>query len=49
METMEAKVKEVQDYFKNKILSSEFEVTEITEHRLNLNIDSVYKFLYLGR
>lgn len=42
---MEAKIKEVQDYFKNKLLSSEFEVAKISECTIELLVDSKYLFV----
>lgn len=41
---MKTKIKQVQDYLKNKLLSGEFEVEEIEEYRLCLIIDNEYKF-----
>ena len=45
MENMEAKIKEVQEYFKNKLLSSEFEVAKIQECTIDLLVDSNYLFV----
>ena len=42
---MEAKIKEVQDYFKNKLLSGEFEVAKISECTIELLVDSEYLFV----
>ena len=42
--TMEEKIKEVQDYFKNKLLKGEFETTKITDYWIKLVIDSKYNF-----
>ena len=41
---MEAKIKEVQDYFKNKIFSNDFEVVEIDKYTMQILIDSKYNF-----
>lgn len=41
---MKAKIKEVQDYFINKILSGEFITTKINEHTLSLLVDNTYRF-----
>lgn len=41
---MKAKIKEVQDYFINKILSGEFIITEVNKHTLSLLVDNTYKF-----
>ena len=46
---MEAKIKEVQDYFKNKILKNEFQIESITEFRCNILIDGKYHFgIWIG-
>lgn len=42
---MEAKIKEVQDYFKNKLLSNNFEVQETRECTIDLLVDSKYLFV----
>jgi hypothetical protein len=42
---MQEKIKEVQDYFKNKILSKDFEVEKIEQHYFYLLIDSQYEFI----
>ena len=41
---METKIKEVQDYFKQKILNEEFEILEVTEHYVQIKIDNKYQF-----
>ena len=41
---MEQKIKEVQDYFKLKILNSQFTITNKTEHTWILEIDDKYTF-----
>ena len=41
---MKEKIKEVQDYFKKKLLSGQFKVTEISEHLLHITIDGNYTF-----
>ena len=47
---METKIKEVQDYFKNKILSSEFDTFEIHEYYVTVLIDKTYQFcIWVGR
>jgi hypothetical protein len=48
-ETMEAKIKEVQDYFKAKILASDFKVIAISEYVCDILIDENYKFgIWIG-
>ena len=47
---MENKIKEVQDYFANKILHEQFEVTQIQEFFVSILIDKKYKFdIWVGR
>ncbi len=41
---MKAKIKEVQDYFINKILSGEFITTEVKKYTLSLLVDNTYRF-----
>ena len=41
---MKEKIKEIQDYFKDKILSEDFEVSEVSEHVTTLLVDGEYKF-----
>lgn len=41
---MEKEIKKVEDYFKNKLLSGDFEVSETKEHTVKLIIDSKYVF-----
>jgi hypothetical protein len=41
---MKNKIKEVQDYFKNKIVAGDYEVIETTEHFAVIEIDSEYIF-----
>lgn len=36
---MQEKIKEVQNYFKNKLLTQDFIITKISEHTLELEID----------
>jgi len=49
-DTMETKIKEVQDYFKNKILSGEFDVCEIHEYYVTVLVDITYQFcIWVGR
>lgn len=46
---MKIKIKQVQDYFKNRLLQGEFEVESISEHVLNVVIDSKYNFgIWIG-
>lgn len=45
LKTMQAKIKEVQDYFKSKILNGEFEVSKITEYKIHLVVDSKFEFV----
>ena len=42
---MEKKIKEIQDYFRAKMLSGDFKITSIDEHTLDLIIDEKYKFV----
>lgn len=42
---MKTQIKKVQDYFKNKMLSSDFEIINVEEHLMELLIDSEYKFI----
>lgn len=44
---MEQKIKEVQDYFKAKILSGFIEVVETTEATITVSVDDKYKFTFL--
>ena len=41
---MKTKIKEIQDYFKQKLLNSEFDVKIISEHYIELTIDKLYDF-----
>ena len=41
---MEAKIKEVKDYFKSKILKKEFEIKEMGQHTFIILVDQKYKF-----
>lgn len=41
---MEAKIKEVKDYFKSKILKKEFEIKEMGQYTLSIIVDQKYKF-----
>jgi hypothetical protein len=41
---MNDKIREVQDYFKNKILKGEFTVFETRENVLTIAVDGEYKF-----
>jgi len=42
---MKKQIKKVQDYFKNKMLSNDFEIINIEEYTMELLIDSEYKFI----
>lgn len=42
---MKKQIKKVQDYFKSKILSNDFEILNVEEYTLELMIDSEYKFI----
>jgi len=47
---METKIKEVQDYFKNKILSGQFDIAEFHEFDVCVLIDKIYPFcIWVGR
>lgn len=43
---MQNKIKEVQDYFKNKILTGDFEITEIENYSMVLKVDKIYEFVF---
>jgi hypothetical protein len=46
---MENTIKEVQNYFKGKLLSGDFKIVKITEHTLLLRIDLMYDFtIWIG-
>ena len=46
---MKKQIKEVQDYFKSKMLSSDFVITAVDEFILELIIDNEYKFfIWIG-
>ncbi len=42
---MKAKIKEIQQYFKNKLLAGEFEVKKINEYYVDVVIDGEYPFV----
>ena len=42
---MKTKIKEVHDYFRNKLIKGEFESDKIDEHHINLMIDNKYLFV----
>jgi len=42
---MKTKIKEVQDYFKGKILNGEFETVEQSQHQFKVKIDKEYYFV----
>jgi len=47
---METKIKEVQDYFKNKILSGEFDICEIQQYSVTILVDKTHQFcIWVGR
>ena len=41
---MKDQIKQVQEYFKNKIIEGDFEIKEIEEHTISLVIDGEYYF-----
>jgi hypothetical protein len=46
---MKEQIKKVQDYFKSKMLSGDFDIMNIDEYKLELIIDNEYKFfLWIG-
>ena len=46
---MKEKIEEVQQYFKNKLLSGDFEITEISENLCKIKVDSEYIFtIWIG-
>lgn len=46
---MKKKIKEVQDYFKAKLLAGKFKVANITEFGLTLSVDNEYEFqMWIG-
>ncbi len=42
---MKAQIKEVQQYFKNKLLKGEFEATQLDKFRLKALVDGEYEFV----
>ena len=42
---MKTKIKEIQDYFLNKIYNCEFKIAEKTEHKAIIVIDEEYRFV----
>ncbi len=42
---MEEKIKEVLVYFKNKLLTNDFEISTIEQHTMNLLVDGKYLFV----
>ncbi len=42
---MKTKIKEVQNYFKRKMLSGEFVIADVEEYSIDLLIDDEYKFI----
>jgi len=46
---MKTKIAEVQDYFKDKILSGDFKITEVGEYVIKITVDDEYRFsLWIG-
>ena len=45
---MQNKIKEIQDYFKNKIIAWEFKYTFPKEKEINILIDNKYRFNFLA-
>lgn len=43
---MKKQIKEVQDYFKNKLFSNDFDIAKIGEYNIELVIDEDYKFVF---
>ena len=41
---METKIQEVHDYFRDKLINGNFEITKIKKHHINLLIDNKYPF-----
>ena len=41
---MQKQIKEIQDYFKQKILNNEFEIKEIRPHVMEILVDREYRF-----
>ena len=41
---METKIKEVQDYFKNKLLSGDFKIIKQDQYSVTVEVDSKYNF-----
>jgi len=44
---MEEKIKEVQAYFKNKIIAGDYKVTSATSDRIKLLVDELYVFDFM--
>jgi len=46
---MKTKIKEVHDYFKNKLLLGDFKIIKTEEHTMSVLIDNEYKFtIWIG-
>ena len=46
---MKKQIKKVQDYFKSKLLSFDFEIKHVSEHIMRIIIDSEYEFtIWIG-
>jgi hypothetical protein len=43
---MQNKIKEVQDYFKNKILKGDFKVTKVDSYYVDILVDDLYEFTF---
>jgi len=41
---LKKQIKEVQDYFKNKIIDGEYKVTKVDDYSIQITIDGEYKF-----
>ncbi len=42
---MKTKIKEVHDYFRDKIVNGEFDVVKIEEHHITVSVDRIYNFI----
>ena len=41
---MKTKIKEVQDYFKSKLIAGDFEILEICYHTIKVSVENEYEF-----
>ena len=49
MNIMETKIKEVQSYFRNKLIAGDFKIDGTDEYVLNITVDGKYKFsIWIG-